>query len=146
MSQLNLFAFLIWMGLRSIPSVFFTSLFFTAMQAGFDCWLVTLVVAFSFLSQHFGRWRGPTNNSFAQNECILSGADNWRRWRHHNPTYCFKNSLFLFLGRKDTKTLISCARVEFQISYIFSPWHTMDFVPFVFVITSGLCSICSICA
>ena len=55
---------------------FFTSLFFTAMQVGFDWWLVTLVVDFGFLTQNFGRWRGPTNNSFAQNERSLSRADN----------------------------------------------------------------------
>ena len=31
-------------------------------------WLVTvtLVVAFGFLPQHFGRWQGPTNCHFAQ--------------------------------------------------------------------------------
>ena len=39
-------------------------------------WLVrvTLVVAFGFLPQNFGRWRGPMNGTLSFYECRFSGA------------------------------------------------------------------------
>ena len=36
---------------------------------------VTLVVAFGFLPQNFGRWQGPTNVTLLFYECMFSGGD-----------------------------------------------------------------------
>ena len=40
-------------------------------------WLVrvTLVVAFGFLPQNFGKWWGPTNTTLSFYECRFSGGD-----------------------------------------------------------------------
>ena len=36
--------------------------------------------AFDFLPQNFRRWQGPTNDGLRENECSLSGGDNYRWW------------------------------------------------------------------
>ena len=36
---------------------------------------VTFVVAFGFLPQNFGRWRGPTNAILSFCDCKFSGGD-----------------------------------------------------------------------
>ena len=36
---------------------------------------VTLVVAFGFLPQNFGRWKGPMNGTLSFYECRLSGGE-----------------------------------------------------------------------
>ena len=46
---------------------------------------VTLVAAFGFLPQNFGRWWGSTNCHFAWKECSLSGSDNVL-WQGHSNT------------------------------------------------------------
>ena len=84
----------------------------------FKLWLVrvTLVVAFGFLPQNFGRWWGPTNSTLSVYECRFSGG--W--WRHWNPTKCKKKLFqrFALTGGRDTKTLgasthtISCTRAR----------------------------------
>ena len=49
-------------------------------------WLVrvTLVVAFGFLPQNFGRWRGPTNGtlSFYEQRVNKSGVQRTSKWLH----------------------------------------------------------------
>ena len=53
-------------------------------------WIILLVVAYGFWPQNFGRWQGPMNHHFVENECSFIGGDNWRWWGHSNPT---QNSL-----------------------------------------------------
>ena len=90
-------------------------------------WLirVSLVVTFGFLSQNFGRWRGPANGTLSFYECRFSGGDTMRWWGHSNPTiYAKKNlfELFTLTGIGDANTLgtrthaITCiiARVQKQ--------------------------------
>ena len=49
---------------------------------------VTLVIAFGFLPQNFGRWWGPMNGPLSFYECRFSGGDTMRWWGHSNPTLC----------------------------------------------------------
>ena len=46
------------------------------------------MVAFSFLAQNFGRWRGTMNSTLSFYECRLSGGDTQKWWGHSNPTCC----------------------------------------------------------
>ena len=54
-----------------------------------DWWLfrVTLVVAFGFLNQIFGRLREPMNRTMFFNECSLRSGDTLRWWGHSSPVY-----------------------------------------------------------
>ena len=56
-------------------------------------WLVrvTLVVAFGFLPQKFGRWQGSMNCHFAQKGMQFCGADNVRWWGHSNGKIMVKD-------------------------------------------------------
>ena len=47
---------------------------------------VTLMGAFGFLPQSFGRWQGPTNHSIVI--LWMQGWDTMRWWGHSNPTIC----------------------------------------------------------
>ena len=47
---------------------------------------VTLVLAFDFLLQNFGRWQGPMNDTLSFYECRFSGGDTMRWWGNSNPT------------------------------------------------------------
>ena len=72
-------------------------------------WLVriTLAVAFGFLPQNFGRWKGPTNCHFAGKDWSLSGADNVRWWGHSNTTRWLKVKkieLYALTGGGETKS------------------------------------------
>ena len=70
---------------------------------------VTLVVAFSFLSQNFGRWQRPMNAILSLYDCSLSGGDTQRWWGHSNTTDCNqKIEPFALTGGRDTKISCSC--------------------------------------
>ena len=47
---------------------------------------VTLVAAFRFFLQNFGRWWGPTNGNLSFCDCRFSSRDTMRSWGHSNPT------------------------------------------------------------
>ena len=68
--------------------------------------------AFDFLPQNFRRWQGPTNDGLRENECSLSGGDNYRWWGKSevvetlDPYLLFrKTNFFVFSGGLDAKTL-----------------------------------------
>ena len=43
------------------------------------------MVAFGFLTQNFGRWQGPTNDTLSFYECRFSEGNTMRWWGHSNP-------------------------------------------------------------
>ena len=51
-------------------------------------WGVTVVVAFIFLPQNYGRWQGPMICTLSFYECRLSRGDTQRCWGYSNRTCC----------------------------------------------------------
>ena len=91
----------------------------TSISPNNHWWLIriTLLVAFGFLSQTFGRWQGPTNCSIVilqmQVQC----------WGYHEVVETLKpyhmlNNLFELIALKghwDTKTLGARAHAQVQV-------------------------------
>ena len=82
------------------PNLKFTPIIITNFHTIF-WWLVrvTLVIAFEFLPQFFGRLWGPRNDTLPFYKCRFSGGGGrgtMRWWGHSNPTLCKIICLNLF--------------------------------------------------
>ena len=67
-------AILLWPPVNRMDSIYWCKKQFVISKVGGSC-RVTLVVDFGFLSQNFGRWWGPMNDTLSFYECRLSGGD-----------------------------------------------------------------------